>query len=277
MTWTLPISTLPSSKGLGLIPLLHSVGTPTEEEIRLATEHLLERARALVEDRVYPRLPLEAYLDALLPVLRFVSSHQARFSDAYLGLATCAAVEGICENLQALPYVPLHTLPQDPEPVHALVSTAALLLRAYQEAVRRVVQGRHAMRIRAAFGLNEPFHTGCMQGVTAALALFLQGAQAHPLYVTEAGLSTKQLRGLEAHLGVMQGWIGKSQESLPAKRELQHARVLHAAVEYFFDRFAAITGARFLDKPQERLRGLHLVPRPPENKRERRRSAGKAA
>lgn len=272
MTWALRATPQPfSSIPLTLSDLAHEFATDSEDRLAEAQQALLERAKVLVSERIYPRAPLAPYLTALRPVLHFIKTHEKRFTEAHISSDFCAVLEGMALELQSLPHVPLQTLPPEPHSLQDVAATAAMLLRAYQDAVRRVAHGSHHMSVRAAFGLSESIQSNRVDQVVEAIDLFLMGARRYPAFLQEAGLSPGQLRGLRVQQKVLQAWLAHSQGStIPSLQSLEQARLLHAVVEYFFDRFAAVVGARFLDLPEERLRGLQLVPRTPREQRNRR-------
>lgn len=273
MTWALRTIPQPLSP-VSVDTQEQNFATTTDSEARLAEaqEALLSRARLLVNEQVYPRAPLGPYVNALRAVLNFVRTHERRFTEAHLSADMCSVMEGVALELRSLPHVPLTTMPPKPHSLQEIAATTAMLLRAYQDAVRRVVQGSHNMKVRAAFGLSESIQPNQVDQVVEAIGLFLAGSKRYPLFLKEAGLSVGQLRGLRIQQQVLRAWLSENQTpTIPSMGALEQVRVLHAAVEYFFDRFAAIVSARFLDLPEERLRGLQLVPRKPNLRQERRR------
>ncbi|MCS6912851.1 MAG: hypothetical protein RMK29_11790 [Myxococcales bacterium] len=242
-------------------PRLLQPGFP---DVETATRYLLSRAEELVQDGVVPRRPADVYLDALVPVLSFIYARAELFREANLGPEVCGAVEQIAQELQATPEAP----PGRPDPVAAqtqeAVSTAALLLTAYRDAIRRVARGRRGEAVRAHFAVAESVDTRFPEEVAHAIQRFLDAARDHPSYVAEAGLSPRQLEGLAAQRRVILARLEQQRRAgLPTPSQARTARVLHTALEYFFDRFSAAVSAKLLDHPEERLRGLRLVPRDP--------------
>ncbi len=231
-------------------------------DVESATRYLLTHAENLVEDKVYPRLPIEPYLDAMVEVLSFIHEYPERFAEANLGKEVCLAAEYIAIEIQTLPNVSLHVVPEEKMANQDLLSTAAVLLCAYQDAIRRVARGSSAAPVRAAFGLQTEVDSKDVDQILKGIGRFLSAAAQHPDYTIEAGISFGQLKGLEAQRRVLQQWVKKCQAGgIPQASTLKRAKVLHAAIEYFFDRFAAAMSAKFLDMPEERVRGLRLVPR----------------
>lgn len=225
-----------------------------------AKQYLLMRASDLVEDGVYPRQALEPYLDALVKVLHFVHTHTELFAEAHLGWELCDAVEKIAMELHMLPHVRLDRLPQEADSQQELVGTAAMLLRSYRDSVRRVARGSQGLTVRAAFGLAEEVDAKLPTQVAAGIDVFLKAAEKHPDVLWEAGISAAQLRGLLAQKRVLSGWICR-QPHATNRSEIKRVQILHAAVEYFFDRYGAVVSAKFLEQPALRLRGLSLIPR----------------
>lgn len=230
-----------------------------------ATRYLLSRAEGLVSDGVQPRLPVESYLDALVPVLAFIHEHAALFSDANLGAEVCAAAEAVAQELHAVPETALQAAAQRQlrtrEREQESLSTGALLLTVYRDAVRRVARGPRGNLARERFGLADEVDARDGLQIAEGIERFLTAARELPEYVLEAGLSKRQLAGLRAQARVIRartrhrrepGTFGGGQRFL----------VLHAALEYFFDRFSAAVTAKLFDLPFDRIRGLKLVPRP---------------
>jgi hypothetical protein len=232
-------------------------------DVEAATRYLLSRAEELVQDGVLPRRAADLYLDALVPVLGFIHDRAELFKEANLGPEVCAAVEQIAAELQAIPEAPPGSTPPR-GPSHEAVSTAALLLTAYRDALRRVARGPKGLAARTDFGVSASLDVRDPQQVADGIARFLTAAQAHPEYVADAGLSQKQLDGLAAQARVIVGLLRQQrQRGEPTLKQVRTTQVLHTALEYFFDRFSAAVSAKLLDRPDERIRGLKLVPRDP--------------
>lgn len=233
-------------------------------EVQSAREYLMTHGENLLWDGVYPRLPVEQYLDRLVLVLAFVHRHVDRFSQAHLGQAVCAAVESIALELQMIPDIQLDRIVEEKQVTHPFTATAALLLCAYREAIRHQLPPKGNAVVSEAFGLLKTLNPRDAGQVAAAMDGFLLAAQVHPDWVAKASITDSQLKGLASQRRVLVGWVAQNQRlGNPTLAQVRRARVLHAAIEYFFDRYAAIVSAKFLDLPQERLRGLRLVPRKP--------------
>lgn len=229
-----------------------------------ARAYLLSHGSNLLRDGVYPRLPAEGYLNNLLKVLSFIHVNQTRFTQAHLGLDVCAAVETIALELQALPDIPLDRIPSEEQATHPFTATAALLLSAYQQSVRQALTSASSQEKIATTYLPNSFQTKDAHQVADAMALFLEGAQRFPVCWKRAGITATQLQGLKSQQRMLAGWVQHNQErGNPSLAHVRRARLLHAALEYFFDRYAAIVSAKFLDMPAERLRALRWVPRKP--------------
>lgn len=245
-------------------PSVQSVIRPGFPDLESATRYLLQHAEDLVQDGVLPRLPVEPYLDGLVPVLTFIYARADLFREANLGPEVCGAVEHIAEELQGMSDVPMGAdtrLLRNPREQEA-VSTGALLLTVYRDAIRRVARGPRGMAARAAFGMGDSAEMRHPEHVVQGIELFLKGAAQHPSYVAEAGLSAKQIEGLAAQRRVILGRLKlRRDQGAPSPATLHRARVLHGALEYFFDRFSAAVSAKLIDHPEERVRGLRLVPR----------------
>lgn len=233
---------------------------PGFPDVESATRYLLTRAEDLVQDGVLPRLPLDPYLDALVPVLGFIYARAGLFAEANLGPEVCAAVEQIAQELQTAPDTSV------PEPAPAstqeqdALSTGALLLTAYRDAIRRVARGPKGQQARTDFAVGEPVDARNPKQVAAAIAAFLEATRRHPEYVQEAGLSDNQLSGLGAQRRIVAA-MGRTSRPPGTASGVQRTRVLRAALEYFFDRFSAAVSAKLIDRPEDRVKGLRLVPR----------------
>lgn len=229
-----------------------------------ATRYLLTRAEGLVSDGVQPRLPVDAYLDALVPVLAFIHEHGALFADANLGPEVCAAAEAVAQELQSIPEAQLRALQQRQqrtrEREQESLSTGALLLSVYRDAIRRVARGPRGNQARERFGLADEADARDGAQIADGIERFLLAAQEFPEHVSEAGLSPRQLAGLAAQARVIRARTRHRREP-GTFGGAQRYLVLHAALEYFFDRFSAAVTAKLFDLPAERLRGLKLVPR----------------
>lgn len=229
-----------------------------------ARAYLLSHGGDLLRDGIYPRLPAEGYLNNLVKVLSFIHAHQAQFTQAYLGPDVCAAAETIALELQSLPDVPLDRIPNEAQATHPFTATAALLLSAYQQSVRKTLTGASIQEKQVANYLPTSFQTKDAQQVASAIALFLEGARRFPYSWSRAGITATQLQGLASQERMLSGWVQHHQQrGNPSLAHVRQARLLHAALEYFFDRYAAIVSAKFLDLPAERLRALRWVPRKP--------------
>lgn len=232
-----------------------------------ALRYLLKRAEELVQDGVRPRLPFELYLDALVPVLAFIHARKEVFNEANLGAEVCAAVEQIAAELQAAPTSALAMVSRTETPSHETISTGALLLTAYRDAIRRVARGSKGLVARHHFGTGDNLDVRNPEQVAGGIERFLDGAVRHPEYILEAGLSRKQLDGLAAQRRVIVAQTRERQLlGVPTVSSVQSVRVLHAALEYFFDRFSAAVSAKLFHQPEERVRGLRLVPRDNSNR-----------
>lgn len=232
-------------------------------DVDTATRYLLSRAEELVQDGVMPRRPVELYLDALVPVLTFIYDRKDLFKEANLGPEVCGAVEQIAQELQTIPDLPAGR-PARPGHTQEAASTGGLLLTAYRDAISRVARGPKGEAVRADFGVNDSIDVRSPEEVAAAIAQFLRAAERHTEYLIEGGLSTKQLEGLGAQRRVILARLEQQRRAgLPTPAQTRTSQVLHAALEYFFDRFSAAVSAKLLDHPEERLRGLRLVPRDP--------------
>lgn len=233
-------------------------------DVESASRYLLSRGEALVVDGVLPRLPIDVYLDALVPVLRFINQRAALFAEANLGPEVCAAAEAIAHELQGETDQQVETVRRRQELTMAkeqeAVTTGALLLTVYRDAIRRVARGPRGQAVREHFGVADEVDTRDPQQLAAGMERFLQGAQRHPEYVQDAGLSPKQLDGLAAQRRVILARVRYKYQAGALAAD-QRLLVLHASLEYFFDRYSAAVSAKLFEQPEERVRGLKLVPR----------------
>jgi hypothetical protein len=232
-----------------------------------ALQALLERAQTLSESGLPPRLPVQAYLDAVDQVLRFVAAQPLLHGEVNLGPEMCGAVLRVAQELRGeTPSArrlaePLVVLPPLGVQHEEALRTGVMLLAAYRQAVRRGLRGAQAAAARAEFAVDA--EVGTRDGILVAegIARFLHAAERYPEVLAAAGLTGPQLLGLAAQERVLRALHEQRRREAVAAGSSYRTRILHLALECFFDRYAAALLVHMLAQPEEQLRGLSLVPR----------------
>ena len=141
------------------------------------------------------------------------------------------------------------------------IRTGVLLLGAYRQAVRQALRGARAAALRAEFAVDSEVTTKGGEQVAAELARFLHAAARYPEVLGDAGLTSAQLLGLMAQERVLRALAERRRSEATAAGSTYRAKVLHLALESFFDRYCAALLVRMLAQPEEQVRGLALAPR----------------
>lgn len=227
---------------------------------------LLQRARTMGEAGVPARLPVQSYLDALGSVLRFIAAHPLLHGEVNLSAEMCGAVLRVAEELQGrVPSAPGLAEPLVVPPPLSVqheeaIRTGVLLLGAYRQAVRKALRGPKAAA-RAEFAVDSELTTRDGAQVAAGITRFLHAAERFPEVLGEAGLTGPQLLGLAAQERVLRALAEQRRAEAVAAGSAYRTRVLHLALESFFDRYSAALLLRMLAQPEDQLRGLALAPR----------------
>lgn len=228
-------------------------GPPCAETVSL----LLTRARDLLGMGTQPRQDRRGCLRALAPILSFIHDHAELCNEASLRPEVRRAVLRIAQELES-PSVPPLSIPV-PMPVQheEAVRTGALLLAAYRAAVERSEgTGPHV----AAFGCDEDTRPTDGIAVADGIARFLAAAINQPHVLVRAGLSGRQLAGLEAQGRVLRAHAAQRETAAPSIDTEQRERTMHLVLEHFFGRFEAAVHARLSQQPALRQRALRLLP-----------------
>lgn len=228
---------------------------------------LLQRARTMGEAGVPARLPVQSYLDALGSVLRFIAAHPLLHGEVNLSAEMCGAVLRVAEELQGrVPSAPGLAGPLVVPPPLSVqheeaIRTGVLLLGAYRQAVRKALRGPKAAAARAEFAVDGELTARDGAQVAAGITRFLHAAERFPEVLSEAGLTGPQLLGLAAQERVLRALTEQRRAEAVAAGSAYRTRVLHLALESFFDRYCAALLLRMLSQPEDQLRGLALAPR----------------
>lgn len=228
---------------------------------------LLARARALAESGLGARLPVTSYLDALGSVLGFIASHPVLHAEVNLSAEMCGAVLRVAQELGGRPASapglaePLVVTPPLTVQHEEAIRTGVLLLGAYRQAVRQVLRGPKAAALRAEFALDGETTTRDGEQVADGILRFLHAAERYPEILAEARLTGPQLLGLAAQERVLRALSVRRHADATAADSAHRTRVLHLALESFFDRYSAALLVRMMAQPEEQLRGLALAPR----------------
>ena len=244
----------PASPRLASTSLAARLGGPLCAE---TVSVLLTRARDLLGMGMAPRHEADACLRAVAPVLSFIHERAELCDEASLRPEIRRAVLRIAQELES-PSAPPLSIPV-PMPVQheEAVRTGALLLAAYRAAVERSAgAGPHI----AAFGCDEDTRPTDGRAVADGIARFLAAAVNQPDVLLRAGLTGRQLAGLEAQGRVLRAHAAQRESAAQSADSEQRTRTLHLVLENFFGRFEAAVNARLAQQPTLRQRALRLLP-----------------
>lgn len=238
-------------------------------DARSALDTLLQRAADLATEGVEPRLPAPRYLEAIGPVLRFVATQPLLHDELSLSREICGAALRIAEEILGRPasapglaeplFVPP---PRDVRHEEALRS-AVLLLNAHRAALDTALGDRTDgdRSARAEFAVAEMLSMRDAERVGEALARFLLAAERWPHALAKARIKPAHLVGLAAHGRALRHYEEDRARLAVTAGAPQRARILHLALEYFFDRYAAAVCVRLIGEPAAQREGLALVPK----------------
>ena len=231
---------------------------------------LLQRAADLAAEGAEPRLPVQRYLEALGPVLRFIATQPLLHDELSLSREICGAALRIAEELLGRPAsaealseplaVPLPRTPQHEEALR----TGVLLLNAYRAALD-VALGRSSRAedraARAELAVTETVSLRDADQLVDRIERFVLAAERWPEPLRRARLSQVQVLGLCAHARVLRRYEDERRRSAVTAGAPQRTRTLHLALEYFFDRYSAAVCVRLIGQPATQREGLQLVPK----------------
>lgn len=218
---------------------------------------LLTRARDLLGMGMAPQQELPSCLRAVAPVLSFIHERAELCDEASLRPEIRRAVLRIAQELESPGTPPLPIPVAMPVQHEEAARTGALLLAAYRAAVERSATDS---RLLIAFGCREDTRPSDGVAVADGIARFLSAAAAQPQLVLAAGLSGRQLAGLEAQGRVLRAHAAQRESAACAADSTQRTRTMHLVLENFFSRFEAAINARLTGQPALRKRGLRLLP-----------------
>lgn len=222
---------------------------------------LLSRARDQSQLGTMPRHDLATCLRAVAPILTFIHDQVALCHDISLRPEVRRAVLRIAKELECPSVPPLSIPTAMPVEHEEAVRTGALLLAAYRAAVERA---EGSSTVASEFGCHEETRPHDSMAVGAGIARFLAAAVAHPHVLGRAGLTGRQLAGLEAQERVLRAHAAQRQAAASTDAthgsEERRRHILHLALEQFFGRYEAAVQSRLAAQPALRQRGLRLSP-----------------
>jgi hypothetical protein len=221
---------------------------------------LLRNARDAFDAGELPQRPLAACLRALGPVLSFLHDQSALRDEPSLGPDRARAILRLAQELEGPVETPLAVPLPLPVSHEEAIRTGVLLLAAYRAAIEKVAPQPLGDSLVAAFGLRQPVQVRDGDLVAAGLANFLTAAAAQPQLLVAAGLSRRQLVGLEVQERLLRAQQAERQQAERQSGQPQRSAILQLALEQFFDRFEAALIARLWAQPATQLRGLALIP-----------------
>jgi hypothetical protein len=155
-------------------------------------------------------------------------------------------------------------------PAEIVVAAAAKFAAARREAIGRVAKGPKNRGLRHAFGISRVMRVISVDEVRNACVALLVGRDSHPGTSAARLITAADVRKAKAFVVQLEDVKSRSGARRSSEAELARERdVLHAAVELFYDRFAAAVCLAFEDDDAARVALLSLVPR----RKERRTAA----
>ncbi len=218
---------------------------------------LLTRARDLLSMGMEPQHELALCLRAVAPILSFIHESSELCAEVSLRPEIRRAVLRIAQELESPSTPPLPIPVAMPVQHEEAARTGALLLAAYRAAVERSLSDSRQL---VSFGCREDTRPSDGAAVADGIARFLAAAAAQPQIVLQAGLSGRQLAGLEAQGRVLRAQSAQREAAACAADSTQRTRTMHLVLENFFGRFEAALNARLSRQPELRKRGLRLLP-----------------
>lgn len=259
----------PASPSMPL-PACGDLAAPRQfADARTALGTLLARATDLATDGVEPRLPATRYLESIGPVLRFVATQPLLHDELSLSREICGAALRIAEELLGRPASapglaePLFVPPPRAVEHEEALRSAVLLVNAHRAALDTALGDRSAedRSARAEFAVAEMLNMRDAERVGEALARFLLAAERWPHALVKARIKPAHLVGLAAHGRALRRYDEERARLAVTADAPRRARILHLALEYFFDRYAAAVCVRLIGEPAAQREGLALVPK----------------
>jgi len=192
-------------------------------------------------------------------------AHAAALKERGVAPALVAGAGRICKRLEAV-----QRSGRTSEPASLAVQRTAAWVATLRESLNRLLHGSRNAAARKSFGLSAPLHPIYPSNVLQACQGIIDG-EPKARATEAAGLITAaDIRELRAQMKV----IRAEQEAAVKGRKVEASQtaerdILTAALELFYDKYAAAIGLVLAGEPVARLEALGVVPR-----REERRGKG---
>jgi len=251
---------------------------PDESKIRSiqgATAYWEERGRYELTTGLSLRVGPDEDLAAFKAVWRAAHEHGRALAERHQAPMLVAGIEPIAARLGDI--VSLAGVGEVPgvgqSPVEIVVAAGARFASARRRAIGRIAKGGKNRSLRHAFGVSLPLHPTNVDEVRNACLRLLAGRAEHPGTLAARMITPGDVKKARAFVAQLENI--KEEAGARKSSDAQMARerdVLHAALELFYDRFAAAADLAFEDDDGRRVALLSLVPR-----RKERRAAAKPA
>jgi hypothetical protein len=245
------------------------VGPPVSyQEINAATAEksaVVQRSngRSRVAAGLKDRADAETNLEASDGIFEMCREHEAALEQRELTKTAVGGGKLIAAQLSALVQVAALSMT-------SAVASASLDGAAYvskrRDALLRVLPGHANAAVRGQFGLNVPMRSHVAASVRDAASALLAGMKALPTSRAAKVLKPdeKQLRALAKSLSSSVSAAKKSRAATASRTTERD--VLNAALELFFDDYAACIGLVLEGDEVARIAALELIPRRPERR-----------
>lgn len=246
---------------------------PDENKVRTAqqaTVFWVDTARAELVTGFTYRVTPAANL-AVLPMVNDACAKYGReFAERNLPPVLVAGIQPIAKELDDI--VSLKHAPEqqvaEVEPEQLVLAEAYKFAGLRRKSVARVARGEKNMTLRHAFGTHAPMRPGSLEEVHAACLALISGRAAHPNSAAAKLITVgdvKKAKELVARMNEIRSQQGaqKSTSGEVARRR----DVLHAALELFYDRFAAAVNLALENDDATRIALLQLIPRRKETRK----------
>jgi hypothetical protein len=244
-------------------------GAPTElQDINGATpekaEKIQERnGRAKTATGHKERADAAANVEASDEIFAICDAHQVALGERGTGKNAVGGAKRIAARLAVA--VELAALSVVGATVTASLDDAALVSKR-RDAILRILPGHGNAAARAKFGLHVPMRNNLGSSVRTAAQALLAGMRAMP-QSRAARLLGPDERRLAALVKSLAGSAVASKKSRAASASRATERdVLNAALELFYDDFAANIGLVLEDDEVARVAALELIPRRPDQR-----------
>ena len=152
-------------------------------------------------------------------------------------------------------------------PVSTTVGAAAALAGSLRDAIYRVLPGPRNAEVRRRFGIHIPFSLRSPTSVRNACKNLSQGKRSAPTSAGAQLMTASDVARLDGFAKSILTETGKAAKVRAAvSSRATDLEIENAALEIFYDRYAAAIGLVLMSDELARLKSLHLVPRRPERR-----------